>query len=153
MADDDELEAFRSEEDAAQDAAVRYVRDLLLFDFGGRRFGIDVKAVDSVVPWQRPRPIPRSSTAVHGVIQDQGRIIVVLSGPLGVAEEVGSDAARIVVCTTARGLIGVPATTTEHIGRCELNEEPAAGKVIDSERGALTYLDPAVLAQTALSER
>jgi hypothetical protein len=135
--DSEVLEAHPSQ------AAKAVQRDLLVFEFGRDRFAVEAQRVESVVPWKAPSRIPGTDTRVRGVIQDRGRIVVVMAHPSGSAPGPNPpEGKRIVVCNTARGHIGLPATTARAVGNFTLGSEPTALSVHDSPLGAFTYLDP-----------
>jgi chemotaxis signal transduction protein len=141
------LDVFIDEEaslaKASQANAVTFERDLLVFEFGRDRFAVEARRVESVVPWKPPSRIPGTDSRVHGVIQDRGRIVVVMAHPAGITPGPNPpDGKRIVVCSTARGHIGLPATTARAVGAFSLRVEPTPLSVHDSPLGAFTYLDP-----------
>jgi hypothetical protein len=77
------------------------------------------------------------------VIQDRGRIVVVMAHPAGVPPGPNPpEGKRIVVCNTARGHIGLPATSARAVGTFSLTAEPTPSSVHDSPMGAFTFLDP-----------
>ena len=134
------LGAFSQAEAAtATDEAAALTSELLVFDVGDERFGIRVSDVTSVVPFRVPAPVPHAVGAILGVLQDQGVIITVVANPLG--RDAPNDATRIVVCTTSRGLIGIPATGTTHLGTVAIRREVAVGEPVATEFGTLVYLD------------
>lgn len=119
------------------------LRDLLLFEYAGDRYAIAAANIESVVPWKDPVPIPGADARVGGVIQDRGRIVVVMAHPTGRADaKAGGDPRRVVICTTPRGRVGLPASTTDAVAAVPLLSEPAAFSVHDSKIGPFTYLDP-----------
>ncbi|MBN1605482.1 MAG: chemotaxis protein CheW [Polyangiaceae bacterium] len=119
------------------------VCDLLLFEYGGHSFAVLAECVDSVVPWKAPAVVPGADARVRGVIQDRGRIVVVMAHPTGQQGPGGeADASRIIICTTPRGHIGLPASVTHNVGPVELTVEPTAYSVHDSPRGPFTFVDP-----------
>lgn len=119
------------------------VRDVFLFEYEGDKYAVSASQVVGVIPWQNPVPLPRSDPRVWGVLQDRGRIVVLLAHPR--AEPQASHtrkAARIVVCSTDRGYVGLPATATLSVGPVQFPDEPHPLETVDSSAGALTYLDP-----------
>jgi chemotaxis signal transduction protein len=146
-ADADNLEAFVDAEEldasAGQANLLSVQRDLLIFEFGRDRFAVEARRVESVVPWKAPARIPGTDTRVHGVIQDRGRIVVVMAHPAGITAGPNPPAPkRIVVCNSARGHIGLPATSARAVGGFALASEPTPLSVHDSALGAFTYLEP-----------
>lgn len=76
---------------------------------------------------------------------------MVLAHPAGRAGVVESatSATRIVICSTTRGLVGLPALATRAVGRVELDVEPSANSVCESSHGAFTYLEPQALTESS----
>jgi chemotaxis signal transduction protein len=120
----------------------KVLRFLLLFEFGQDRFGVDANCVDGVVPWKLPARIPGADPRVRGVLQDRGRIVVLMAHPAGLQRVGFTDGKRIVVCATPRGHIGLPATATSSVGGVELLTAPTPLSIHDGPQGAFTYLDP-----------
>ena len=85
----DELEQFLDPHEcnagAQGQAQVAIVCDLLLFDYDGDLYAIPAASVDSVVAWKAPAPVAGTDTRVRGVVQDRGRIVVVMGHPTGEA--------------------------------------------------------------------
>ena len=143
----DELEQFldprESRTDAQLQAQVTIACDLLLFDYAGDLYAIPASSVDSVVAWKAPAPVPGTDARVRGVVQDRGRIVIVMGHPTGEARPTGTDPPnRIVICNTPRGHVGVPATSTTAVESISLSCEPTPGTVYDSARGPFLYLQP-----------
>lgn len=127
----------------AERASAGVPRDLLVFEFGRDRFAVEARRVESVVPWRAPSRIPGTDSRVHGVIQDRGRIVVVMAHPAGVTPGPNPpDGKLIVVCSGARGHVGLPATSARAVGNFSLASEPSQLSVHDSTFGAFTYVDP-----------
>lgn len=127
----------------------QFFRDLLLFEYGSALYAVPASRALGVVPFRKPVPVPGLDPRVHGVIQDRGRIIMVLAHPAGKTGVVDSatGTTRVVICATARGLIGLPALATRAVGRVELNAEPSAFSVHESSHGLFTYLEPQALTE------
>lgn len=127
----------------AERASVGIPKDLLVFEYGRDRFAVEARRVESVVPWKSPSRIPGTDSRVHGVIQDRGRIVVVMAHPAGVTPGPNSPEGKlIVVCSSSRGHIGLPATSARAVGNFSLASEPSQLSVHDSTFGAFTYVDP-----------
>lgn len=142
---DEGLKDFIDEEASARSLEVResrVVKDLLVFEFAKERFAVEASRVDGVVPWKTPARVPGADARVRGVIQDRGRIVVLMAHPAGLQKPSSPDGKRIVVCSTPRGHIGLPATATNSVGPVELLSEPTPLSIYDSKLGAFTYLDP-----------
>ena len=130
----DELSPFLDPRESmgedVSDAEVSFAADVLLFDYGGDLFAVPAQTVDSVVAWKAPAPVPGNDARVRGVVQDRGRIVVVMAHPTGQARpEAPGEPKRIVICETPRGHVGVPATTTAAVESLSLPSEPASGSV------------------------
>jgi chemotaxis signal transduction protein len=144
----DELSEFlgeTSDEDREQAGATPSVTcDLLVFEHGNDLFAVPASCVDSIVTWKAPAPLPGADPRVLGVIQDRGRIVMLVAHPSGKhAEELPPvEPKRVIICTTPRGYVGMPATTTRAVGCIELSCTPTHSSVCDSELGPLIYLDP-----------
>lgn len=153
MANEDELAAFRDPEvEALAEEAELERRELLLFELDGALFAVRALAVTGVVSWREPSAIPQASPRIAGVIQDSGRIIVVLRHPTAQVADGKSSASRVVVCGTKYGFIGLPATTTQGVQSVGLRAAPGSGDVVDTPAGATTYLEPAALVATLVDE-
>jgi chemotaxis signal transduction protein len=125
---------------AAQAESTAVVRELLLFEHGGERYALSASAVDAVVPWREPTSVPGAEQRVLGVIQDRGRVVVLMAHPSGRATS-HVEGRRIIICNTERGYVGVPATTTNTVTSVELRSEPVALSVHDSRFGPFTFLE------------
>ena len=137
-----ELSEFR---DAAASQVVsgpQVELDVLVIEQGDLLLGVLASAVDSIVPWQTPAPLPQSAHQVLGVIQDRGRLVAVhrYQGLEGTPR-------RLVVCTTTYGLIGLAVTGTRHVGTIVLQGELRVGVPLRTSAGDLTLLDPEELAR------
>lgn len=144
---ENELAEFVGREDAQASAEGRsrptVLRDLLIFEYLGDLYGVPAPCVDGVIPWKSPARVPGADSRVKGVIQDRGRIVVVMVHPTGRADhDASKQGKRIVICSTSRGRVGLPATTTSAVGPVELVAEPTPFAVHDSKLGPFTYLDP-----------
>jgi chemotaxis signal transduction protein len=127
----------------AADLETTVVRDLLVFRYLDDLYGIPAACVEGVIPWKAPVPIPGADRRVQGVIQDRGRIVVLMAHPTGRSDrEASPESKRIVICATPRGNVGLPATSTNAVGPVELAVEPTPFALHDSRLGPFTYLDP-----------
>ncbi|WP_437690325.1 chemotaxis protein CheW [Sorangium sp. So ce176] len=112
--------------------------DLLLFDSGRVTFALRAKQVEEVIAWRAPAPLPRVGPRVRGILQDRGRIVVIVSVPLA---EPAEAPLRIVVCRTARGYLGLPAGKTRCVAAVEVFGELSPDVVVDTSEGKVTFLD------------
>ncbi|WP_437590959.1 chemotaxis protein CheW [Sorangium sp. So ce1000] len=119
----------------------RTVLDFLLFDMGAVTFALRAQQVEEVIAWRAPLPLPRADPRVMGILQDRGRIIVIVSAALAPA----ATPLRIVVCRAARGYLGLPAAKTRCVAAVHVFGEPAPNAVVDTSEGAVTFLDVAHL--------
>jgi chemotaxis signal transduction protein len=143
-----ELSAFeRDEGDELEKREDRTDCELLVIEQGELLIGVPARAVDSVVPWSQPAALPRTSRWVLGVVQDRGRLVAVRR-----AERGSTNAQRIVLCVTQRGLVGIPATSTRSVGTVRIHGTLRYGQPLDTDQGALTVLDPEALAEQMTQE-
>jgi chemotaxis signal transduction protein len=144
---DDELSEFR--DDAAEAEAgeeAKAIRELLVFEIDAECFAVEATRVASVVTYRPPAPVPQGSPALAGVAQDAGKIIAVMHHPLGrKGVDRQSPPTRLVVCDTARGLVGFPAHVTHGIVQAV-----ATGGLIDTAFGAASVLEPEAVARALL---
>ncbi len=144
----DELSAFLQESnERGRDQVDRRATvscDLLVFEYMNDLFAVPASCVDSIITWKTPTPLPGADPRVRGVIQDRGRIVMLVAHPTGKRNEVllSVEPKRVIVCATPRGHVGLPATTTRAVGAIELAGVPSPFAVCDSPLGPLTYLDP-----------
>ena len=142
----DKLKSFvadsQSDDDSEQHES-DHVEKLLLFNYGNAMFGVKAQDVDTVIAWRAPSPLPQSGTNLWGVLQDKGRVVAVLAEPIESENpKLPETCKRILICSTPSGLVGLPATTTRGVEVIKMDEEAIHATVIDSEQGALTYLEP-----------
>ena len=117
-------------------------RDLLVFEYGKERYAVAAEQVDAVVSWREPAPIPGAPAHIRGVIQDRGRIVVLLAHPNGQATRDTTEQRRVIICKTERGFLGLPATVTNSVASVQLREELTRTSLHDSAFGPFTFLDP-----------
>lgn len=144
MSEDDQLRAFRDEtggENEAPEGPPRTPFDLLTFRYQNNLLAVRAHQVSRVIGWRAPFPVPGGAAAVAGVVQDGGRIVVVLHHPAGIALPPREPPARIVVCDTKKGPIGLPAMETRSVGAVPLPAPPAGGDLLETEDGVATFLD------------
>jgi len=127
---------------------------LLLFDLGGRTFGVRAKLVLRALPYREPMALPKGHASIHGVLQDRGTVIALLRDPLGAgAGEIVQEAAaptRTLVCATSLGHIGIPAVAARDVITLGFDHPLVSGAVVDSEAGPLTYIEPEAIAKRLL---
>lgn len=145
----DALEAFREEPSEATEAAAGISAILLLFEHDQELVGIEATLIDTVIPWRAPSPLPCSHSWFTGVVQDRGRIVPVLEEARGAQTRLPQ---RIVVCTTPRGLVGLPAHGTRGVQTVLLANEPRSGALVDSDIGPIKFIAPTDLVERALAE-
>jgi chemotaxis signal transduction protein len=144
----DDLSAFVSEDtkDGPSPEHQGQAVELLVFLQGDTLLGIEARYVDSVIPFRAPALLPLAAPTVAGVVQDRGRVVVVRT-----AQERGPEPKRIIVCTTERGLIGIPASATRAVGEVIAYPAVAFGEPIDTDEGVMTLLDPKALADDMIT--
>jgi chemotaxis signal transduction protein len=147
----DELDPFVAAADTtreAQDTAEAVVLiEVLMFEYQGDAYAVPARCVAGVVPWKAPAPVPGAPPEVRGVIQDRGQIVTVLAEPGGKAAPERADPLRIIVCSTPRGLLGLPASATRAVRTERFGAEPVARTVYDTAGGAYTFIDPSLLVE------
>ncbi|MEO1175523.1 MAG: chemotaxis protein CheW, partial [Myxococcota bacterium] len=57
-------------------------KSLLVFAIDSQFFAINAASVVSVIGWREPVALPGSHSTIRGVIQDRGRVVVVIEHPL-----------------------------------------------------------------------
>ena len=140
--DDDRLESFRGGNDANTSAETKsFERTLLVFRLGPHLVGVRADAVDSVIGWKDPAPLPGGSNRFMGVVQDRGRVVAVTKDALETRLEL-ADCRRLVVCRSGRGLVAFPATDTDSVEEVSFPVEPLPGRAEESSRGPITIIDP-----------
>ncbi|XXX78425.1 chemotaxis protein CheW [Sorangium sp. So ce134] len=115
--------------------------DLLLFDLGAVTFALRAQQVEEVIAWRTPLPLPRADPRVMGILQDRGRIIVIVSAPPTPLAEPAAAPLRIVVCRTQRGYLGLPAGKTRCVAAVKVLGELVPKAVVDTGEGVVTFLD------------
>ena len=126
--------------------AERATADWLLFDVGDATFALEAQQVEEVIAWRSPLPLPRADARVMGIIQDRGRIVVVLAPPRGREKETPH---RMIICRTHRGYLGLPAGKTRCVASVKLYSELLPNTVMDTSEGVVTFLDSAALVAAA----
>jgi chemotaxis signal transduction protein len=141
-----ELDAFASDavEARGQESTDegRVTIDVLMFELAGEAYAVPAAAVEGVVPWRNPAPVPGASSHVRGVIQDRGRIVAVLRHPTGRDVEARDEPRRMILCSTPEGLVGLPASVTRAVTQAEYSGEPKLHAVYASKEGAYTFVAP-----------
>ena len=148
----DELEAFRGEpgHNDVRDVAPKFERAVLIFEFDNHTFAIDAAAIDAVVAWREPAPVPQGDAWLLGVLQERGRIVTVIKHPLGRTETCRFTPSRVIVCSTERGLLGLPTTVTKTVDTVAFEQEPIHANSVVSSIGVVTYVDVAELIKSLL---
>lgn len=149
---DDDLHAFESETPEAPETkdVPAIERSILVFRFADASFAVEARAVEAVIVWRKPTPLPQSDPWLDGVLQERGRIVSVLAHPTAGAKPSAVEVSRVVVCPTSRGLVGLPATMTETVDSVMFSELPVHAVAVDTTVGIVTYVDPEQLIQRLL---
>jgi chemotaxis signal transduction protein len=66
-------------------------RDLIVARCGAVSFGVFADEAEAIIDWKTPIPLPRSPSAIAGVISARGRILTILN-PLELLDEAPRDA-------------------------------------------------------------
>lgn len=138
----------------------------VLFRLRAEEYGLPVSAVESIIRYERPTPVPRAPADVHGVINLRGEVVPVidlglrlLGGPFEPA-----PASRVIIARGAEGPLGLAVdavTEVVGIGEEEIRETPSAAAdpatieafhgVVTRDENLIILLDPdKVLPRTAL---
>ena len=148
----DELEQFVDDAGSENDVQKEnngVLQDACLFKYGQQTYAVRASKVTGAIAWRNPMPLPRSDRRVRGVVQDRGQVVVLMAHPTGEAvSRDDTEVSRIIVCATERGYVGLPATLTLRVGQVRFAKEPKPGATVDSDAGALTYLDPSLYVVT-----
>jgi len=141
-----EREALAStdlEREALESAETRgLVLDLLMFEHGAEAYAVPAAAVEGVIPWRNPAPVPGVSSQVRGVIQDRGRVVTVLRHPTGRDLHASEEPRRIILCATPEGLVGLPASVTRAVTSATFEVEPQLYAVYCGRDGSYTFVAP-----------
>ena len=140
---DDPLGAFRdtTADDEGPAATRGEPLELLTFRFQNNLLAVRANAVAQVIGWRKPFPVPGGAAQVAGVVQDGGRIVVVLQHPAGIALPPKEPPSRIVVCDTKKGPVGLPAMETRAVTSVLVEGAPTGGDLLETADGVATYLD------------
>lgn len=82
---------------------------VVVFELGGERYGLDIGTVYEIIRHQPITAVPNAPSFVEGVINLRGRIIPVvdLRGRFGLSAAAPTKASRIVVCEAAGHRVGL----------------------------------------------
>jgi purine-binding chemotaxis protein CheW len=83
-------------------------QQLVTFRLGEDHFAADIHAVERVLRYQSPTPVPNVAEWVDGVIEYQGRVVPVINlrRRFGLEEAPAEGATRIIVLSTPDGWVG-----------------------------------------------
>lgn len=96
----------------------------MIFRVGEENYGLPVTAVNSIIRYEEPTPVPRAPQAVLGVVNLRGRVIPVVDLHKrfkGEAFQV-SSASRIVVADGAVGAVGLAVDAANEVMSIEESE-------------------------------
>jgi purine-binding chemotaxis protein CheW len=84
-------------------------RQVCTFTLEGRRFGLDVAGVRSVLPWRPVRRVPRAPDLIEGLMSLRGEIVMAvdLRGALGLPKRPADARPMSVVLATPAGVVGL----------------------------------------------
>ncbi len=129
----------------------------VLFRLGTERYALPVSSVVSVVRYESPTPVPRSSDEVLGVVNLRGRVLPVvdLGRRFGKSTFEANPSSRVVVAESAAGTVGIAVdaatevvTFTEGeikaVPQSVLSPETAKAftGMVEREAGLVVLLDP-----------
>lgn len=83
-------------------------RQLVVFSLGREEYGVSITAVQEIIRYARPRPLPDTPHYIEGVINLRGRVIPVveLATRLG-AEALHPEDQKIVIVELEQGTVGM----------------------------------------------
>jgi purine-binding chemotaxis protein CheW len=89
------------------------VQQVVTFRLGGDRFAGDVAAVERVLRWVKPTPLPNLPDWIDGVIEHQGRVVPVvdLRARFGLERREPRPESRIIVFSAADEWLGAVVDT------------------------------------------
>lgn len=124
---------------------------VLVFSVDRAFYCVKAHDVDAVVAWRTTTPLPGASEAIHGVVQDKGRVVTVLHHPHAASELArGEQPLRVLVCPTPQGFVGLPATRTVGIESVDVVAGAENGSVVETSAGPATLLVVAEVARSIL---
>jgi purine-binding chemotaxis protein CheW len=99
-------------------------RSYVIFRLGAEEYGLPVRSVNSIIRFEDATPVPRSPSAVIGVINLRGRVIPVvdLKKRFGKGEFGPEVASRIVVGDGAAGPVGVAVDAASEVVEIPLED-------------------------------
>ena len=146
-----ELDAFihRDSTDDTDDETSQDVLSVVTFSFGGARYVLAAEQAVCIIPMRPLTRLPGAHAGFAGAIQDRGRVIALLAHPLAVP---GTHPAgvRVIVCSGARGLIGLPVASLDGLQELRIVGAPEHGSLLPQGGQAYTFIDARVLGGTCL---
>lgn len=81
-------------------------RQLIIFELGGREFGIGIKEVEEIIEYQEPKPLPTTSEAIKGMINLRGDVVVIVDLKKKLNLDKAGVEDRILVVNTGETKVG-----------------------------------------------
>ena len=91
------------------DRLAQDTRTFVVFKLGDEEYGLDICAVQSIVRFEEPTPVPRCPEFVLGVMNLRGRVIPVLDmmARLGLGRFSPTPGSRVIVAEGEAGILGL----------------------------------------------
>jgi purine-binding chemotaxis protein CheW len=108
------------------------MNQLLPFTLDERKWAVDLRVVDRIVPLVEVTPLPKSPEIVLGVIDVRGEIIPVvnLRRRFGLAEVESKLSARLIIARTAKRAVALPVDSVDGVVERPAREVMNPGKVV-----------------------
>ncbi|MEZ4501823.1 MAG: chemotaxis protein CheW [Dehalococcoidia bacterium] len=123
---------------ASREAAIEHTRQLVTFDLGGERYGVDILAVREIIRPQAVRDVPDSPDAVRGVINLRGIVIPIvdLHVRFSLPQASETEASRIVVIDIDGDPVGFVVDAVDRVLRIETRAVDPAPRYVLGARSS-----------------
>jgi len=131
---------------------------LQVMSVGGRLIAIDTSAIETVIEWRQPTPLPGAPVAVLGVICLEGRMLTVISVN-ALLDEPPSEGQKFVALRGAEQIAAAVDNLGEVISidptelRPPNNKDSLLAGVIRKDEQEISLIDPRQLFATAVRGR
>ena len=122
----------------SREAAIENTRQLVTFDLGSERYGVDILAVREIIRPQAVRDVPDSPDAVRGVINLRGVVIPIvdLHVRFTLAQVSETEASRIVVIDIDGDPVGFLVDSVDRVLRIETRAVDPAPRYVLGARSS-----------------
>lgn len=129
------------------------VRQYVLFRLCDEEYGLPVAAVQSIIRYQEPTPVPRAPEGVEGVFNLRGQVLPLIDLGRRLRGEAltPTPTSRIVVAESDLGAVGLAVDAVREVANIPLAEiKPAPqsaliGGLAEAFQGVATYQDRLVI--------